>query len=625
MELLKLLFVCMVLFLIIWLVVGRKPAVWKSITCKIEMVSDRTIRWCLFLFILLSQGGMVFLRKLPISADEVYSMSGASFFAGYNWSSYMHLKKFYNFGYTMLMAPIYKLFSDPIAIYRAMLFYNVIVHGIIVVLAYHILSTKLKCSKSLSIGIALVSTCNALVLFFRGFIYNEIPLAFVVWMTLWLLLELAESKGKKRVILSGVLGGVTAYGYIIHSRCVIIFGTLAVLIVLFLMVYKKWLVQSVSFTVVFACCFYLEKMLMDYVQQHLYLKGLGVAMPNSVEHVVTGTWRYKSLTSLEGIKNLISSFFSLAGATTIETGGLLTIVTVVAIYYVIKTFSDYRKGKGNKEIFILFLFSFVSLWGMVAAIALTGASNGKVRFVAYTRYFMPFIGPFLMLGLILLKKYSSFHYKKIVIWSGILTAMVGAVYVFYAYPILNGKTMREITSYYFFMAFARYPSQVRFSKNVFAIALAVLVMFTLIMLELYRRKQIIALCMAAVIFSVSLTWSVENRQSSPASERRYAMSNATYELLQNEEELEDKKIYCLGDDTYKKAVLVTAYDEDIEYDSREMKRDDNSVLITNSVEDLQECNAAYIFKLDQNEWIGFWDEELRDGFEKEYIPYTGIE
>ena len=56
-----------------------------------------------------------------------------------------------------------------------------------------------------------------------------------------------------------------------------------------------------------------------------------------------------------------------------------------------------------------------------------------------------------------------------------------------------------------------------------------------------------------------------------------------------------------------------------------MKRDDNSVLITNSVEDLQECNAAYIFKLDQNEWIGFWDEELRDGFEKEYIPYTGIE
>ena len=105
--------------------------------------------------------------------------------------------------------------------------------------------------------------------------------------------------------------------------------------------------------------------------------------------------------------SLISSFFSLAGATTIETGGLLTIVTVVAIYYVIKTFSDYRKGKGNKEIFILFLFSFVSLWGMVAAIALTGASNGKVRFVAYTRYFMPFIGPFLMVGLILLKKYKG--------------------------------------------------------------------------------------------------------------------------------------------------------------------------------------------------------------------------
>ncbi|MDD6071998.1 MAG: hypothetical protein PUC12_14490 [Clostridiales bacterium] len=625
MELLKLLFVYMVLFLIVWVILNKKPAIWKAITGRIERLSDRTIKCCLFLLVLLTQGGMIYFRKLPISADEVYSMSGASFFAGYNWSSYMHLKKFYNFGYTMIMAPVYKIFSDPVDIYRAMLFFNIIVHGIIVVIAYHVLSQKFKCSKCMSIGIALVSTCNAIILFFRGFIYNEIPLALVVWLVVWLLLELADSVGKKRIILSGILGMVAAYGYIIHSRCVIIFGTLGVLIVLYLLVYKKWLIQPVSFSVVFMGCFYFEKKLLDYVQQNLYLKGLDVTMPNSVEHVVTGTWRYSSLTSFEGIKKLISSFFSLAGAVTIETGGLLTIVTVVAIYYFIKTFKDYRKGKGNKELFIIMVFSFISLWGMVAAIALTGASNGKVRFVAYTRYFMPFIGPFLMLGLILLKNYSKFNYKKVVIWSGVITAIVGVVYVFYAYPILNGTTMREITSYYFFMAFARYPSQVKFSKNVFAIALAVLVLFTLIMLELYRRKQIIALCTVAVVFSIALSWSVEKRQCNPSSERRYEMSNATYELFQNDEIPDDKQVYCLGNDTYKKAVLVSAYDEKIEYDSAKMQVDNNVVLLTNRVDDLENYNVSYIFQLDKNEWIGFWDEKLNDSFEKKYTPLTEIE
>ncbi|MBQ4058663.1 MAG: hypothetical protein IJD40_07010 [Lachnospiraceae bacterium] len=623
MELLKLLFIMMVLFGIIWGIFEKNRTIWKTITDKLNSFQDWKIRLSLFIFVVLSEGWMVFLRKLPIAADEVYSMSGASFFAGYNWSSYMHLKKFYNFGYTMLLTPIYKLFSDPITIYRAMLFCNVIIHAITVVIAYHVLSSKFKCPKSLSIGIAFVSTCNAIILFFKGFIYNEMPLALVVWMILWLLLELTETTGKRRIVLSTLLGGLAAYGYIIHSRCIIIYGALVVLVFFYLLVYRKWLIQPISFAFAFTVCFSLEKILLDYVQRNLYLKGSDIVMGNSVEHVMTGTWRYKSLTTLEGIWDIILRFFSHAGALTIETGGLLTIVTVAVIYYFVKNWGNYRKGKENKLLFIIMIFSSIALWSMVAAIALTGASNGKIRFIAYTRYFMPFIGPFIMLGLIILKNYSKFKYKWMVLWSGVLTAIVGGVYVFFAYPILNGTTMREITSYYFFMAFARYSSQVKFSKNVFAIALFLLVVYTLIMLMLYRKKQLFSLCVIAMIFSTALLWRVEKTQNEPSSSRRYMMSNSTYELLKNEESLNEKDLYCSGSGLYKKAVLVSSYDqEDIIYAFDKIQNNKDAVLLSNRVKDLEKYNATYIYQLDKNEWVGFWDDALTDDFEKKYTPYS---
>lgn len=622
MELLKSLFIWMLLFGGIWLLLDRKKEVWTGITMQIENCRERRVYIFLFLFVILSQGWMVFLRTLPISADEAYSISGASFFAGFDWSSYMHMKKFYNFGYTMLLAPVYKLFHNPVTIYRVMLFCNIILHAFTVVIVYYIMRAKLKNSKCFSIAAAFVIACNAIVLFFRGFMYNEMPLALIIWLIILLLLELLDAAGRKRIILSAVLGGVLAYAYIIHSRCIIVYASLALLVFLFLIIYRKWLVQPVSLSAVFLTCIYFEKMLMDYVQENLYLKGLDEVMPNSVEHVVSGSWRYRSLTSLDGICDLICRFFSLAGAMTIETGGILTIVTVAVLYYLVKNFKKYRKGEENRQIFVLSVFSVISLWGMVAAIALTGASNGKFRFLAYTRYFMPFIGPFILTGLHIMKKYTSFNYKWLAVWSGILTVLVGVVYVFYVYPILNLKSMNEITSFYFFMAFARYPAQMKFSKNVFGIALGLLFLFTSGLLFLYKRKQMTAICAAVMIFSCVLMWTVEDRQCSPASERRYKVTDAAYQLLEEEEALESSKIYCAGTDYYKRSLLIMCYDDEIVYDEKDMQAGLDTVMVSNKPEYILEYEPKYIYQMDNNEWVGIWDEKWKADMDKWYQPYV---
>lgn len=624
MELIKLLMLWMLLFAAIWLFLGRKKEVWRRFTSHIENCRERTIYMVLFLLIIFSQGWMVFMKTVPISSDEVYTMSGAAFFAGYDWSAYMHMKKFYNFGYTMLLAPIYKILRDPVAIYRAMLFCNMILHALMVMVVYRIMRVGLKNSKCFSIAAVLVSTCNPIILFFRGFIYNEMPLCLAVWLIILLVLELIGEEGKRRIILSVLLGMVLAYTYIIHSRCIVIYAALAVVALLFFIVYKKWIAQPVSFALAFFICFCLEKRLLNYVQERLYLQDSDIAMRNSVEYVVTGEWRYQSLTTLDGIKDIFMRFFSLAGTMTIETGGILTIATVVILYYLVKNIKSFRQGKEDKRIFFLLLFSMICLWGMVAAIAITGASNGKMRFLAYTRYFMPFIGPFLLLGLSLMKQYKKLDFKWIAFWSAVLTAAVGMIYVFYMYPILLKKDMAVITSFYFFMAFAKNSSQLLFTKDVFVIALGLLVLFTMGLLFLYRKKQMIALCAAVMIFSGALFWRIEERKSWPSSERRFKITDAAYHLIQNDELSGSGRVYCAGTDYYKKSLLVKAYDKDIVYDLSGIELDHDAVMIADHPKYLLEYKPEYIYQMDNNEWIGVWDKDLSSRLAKQYQPYTEI-
>ncbi|MDE6626976.1 MAG: hypothetical protein K2K56_11490 [Lachnospiraceae bacterium] len=622
---LKILLVGMIIFFVVWLILCQNPKIWKTVTEKIESTGNKKLMLVLFLGMILAQGWMVFNRELPFIADEVYSLSGASFFAGYDWSSYMSLHKFYNFGYTMLLAPIYKVFSNPVAIYRTMLFVNVIVRAVIALIAYYVAYNKFHCNKVTSLAIAIVSACNSLVLFFGGFLYNELPLALLTWVILWLLLEIPEKMGKKRILLSALLGMVSAYGYIVHSRCLILYVSLGLLIMMFFLVYKKWVVQPVSFATAFGICIYFEKQLLQYVQKNLYLKGVEVVMPNSVEHMVTGTQRFEALKSLAGIKKLIVQFFSLAGSMTIETGGLVTVVSVACLYFIWKNFKKMRKGEVNKKLFILFLFSFVSLWSMVLCIALVGAHNGQPRFLVYSRYFSPFIGSFLLLGLYLLKMHKELKFKWIAIWSWVLNIIVVLVYVFYSFPILDRKSMRSNSTLYLFIPFARYKKQLIFTKNVFMIALFLLVVFTVILLFLYKRKQFVAFCMVTILFSVALFWRTEEKQCKPAAERKYNACDATYALLEEETIFSDKNIYCAGTEMYRKGVLIAAYDKDIVYNLQDVQVNEDTVLLSNTVDTFEEYRPSYVFQLDSNEWIGIWDEELKSVLEKRYQSHSRVE
>lgn len=621
MKLIEFLFLGMIFLTIAWLYVGKERGKWKLFCENIEKVSEKKIAWLIFLLALLPQVIVIFMKKIPMSADEVYTISNAAFFAGYDVSSYMSQKMFYNFGYTIFMTPLYKIFHDPVVIYRLMLAINGIIHAWMTVIAYYILHRKLQTSKIVSCAIVLVSNCNAIGLFFDGFIYSELPLSMVVWLCLLLLLELVDATGKKRMILSGLAGLVLAYSYILHSRCLILFVTMGLVVFLYLIIYKKWIVQPISFAVVFAVCMLAEQKLLQYVQTNLYLQKAGAQMKNSVSYVAGNTGR-NAITGWESIKRVILHFMSLAGAMTIQTAGILTIVTVIILYYVVRHFKKLRKGEENPSLFLMTAFSLISLWGMVACISLLGSN--KWFFLVYVRYFAPFLGPFLMSGLYLMRTDKELKFKWVFIWTGVLTFLVGLVYVFYTYPQLKGNNITKRTTSYMFLAFTRYEQHRKFSRNVIGIALILLIIFTCLILFLYKRRQMITICAIVLLFSICLYQRVQEKQCIPSSQKRYSMADATYELLESGL-LEGKQLYCFGSGVYEKAVFNMNYDDNIEFRRSEFKSDKDAVLFSNSLEKLKQYKAAYIYQLDNNEWIGVWNEKISEMLDNTYDLYKMME
>ena len=62
--------------------------------------------------------------------DEFGTVASASYFAGYDWSAMVSEIKYYGFGYSILMAPIYWITDNPQIIFQVMIGFNSICLGI---------------------------------------------------------------------------------------------------------------------------------------------------------------------------------------------------------------------------------------------------------------------------------------------------------------------------------------------------------------------------------------------------------------------------------------------------------------------------------------------------------------
>mgnify|MGYP001082379881 CR=1 FL=1 len=624
MELLCYLSVYMILIIFGFWLIAKKREWFDNIFAIINRLSVSKVCAVLFLTYFLLDSIHIFYKYLPFIADEVYTLSGGAFFAGYDWSSYMSYHKFYNFGYTMLLSPLFRLIENPIILYKSLLIVNVFLQCISVILIYRMLRLRFRFDNVKSIIFALTACSSVLILQYHTYVYSEMPLTILVWVVLAIMIRLVESERKSRVILSLLLGFFLGYTYIIHSRCAVIIVTTVIVILLYLLVYRKWLTQPICTAFSFSAMILLGKKLIAYVQVNLYLKDSAINMPNSVEAAVTGSAgthsRYELLKSFEGIYKIIKQFFSLAGALNIATGGFLLIITIVALYCIIKYRKSFLENDIGKKNFILAIYSFVGLWGMVACIAMIGANNGYARFLVYSRYFTPFFGTFLLFGIIMLIKNKDLKQSRLWLWTIAGEVIVIAIYIFFSFPVMDGKKMNQNGTLYIFRCFSVHKEQTRFTWSVIAIALLVMVAGSIVFLICYRKKRVLPMCMILFGFSIIMFCGIEDRQNRDSSQRRYNMSNATAALLDELQVNEDITMCFSGTEMYNKAILVTLFNKNCKYvDDMNTYTDlENTILFTNKPEDYPVKDNIYTFQLDDNEYLLTGNEGIYNQLERSY-------
>lgn len=87
-------------------------------------------------------------ESLRTPMDEMSTMSAGAYMAGLDWTrSTQFGNHYYGGGMTILMAPIFKLISEPVALYRACLVFCAAVQSLVAPVAYRILRNYLGIQK----------------------------------------------------------------------------------------------------------------------------------------------------------------------------------------------------------------------------------------------------------------------------------------------------------------------------------------------------------------------------------------------------------------------------------------------------------------------------------------------
>lgn len=428
---------------------------------------------------------------ISIVSDEVSTMSAATIFTKMDWTSVISNAGYYGGGFTILFTPLFVLIEDSVVLYHVMINVYAAVQAFVGVLAYVIIKrhTEIKVVKYqvlLSIASSFLVTRRA------NSITNETPLILLCWLTVLLLLELYEAGRVKKIVMSILLAIILCYGLTIHTRALTMIAAFAVVYLCVLIMYKKSLVHIVSFVPTFGVSYVMAKYMVSYVQDYFFVVEAGEKIRNTQ-------------VNLSGVSKLLdvnnwNAWFSLImgpiGTVTVLTGG--TIIAGVVVYYTLAQkclMKDLSVLDQKKLVVMTFTLACMVatilalsvswLGGVSVSMALgTERSDYALKALTYIRYFGPYIGPFVLMGMIY---FGTNHMKKRIFVFGIILA-IESYFLFCIIPYLQNSTSgKEV-----FNPFAPWTTVAETSWfYIYGLLVVVVMSITLLILSYYKKFTIL--------------------------------------------------------------------------------------------------------------------------------------
>ncbi|CUX34452.1 hypothetical protein [Clostridium sp. C105KSO13] len=361
------------------------------------------------------------LNQIVVLNDEFGYWSIAASMGGKNWGELIANTPYYNYGYSLLLVPLFHLGLPTYTIYKAAIFLNVI----ILILGYY---ASVLCGKKIFpnmdikvlMFICFLINCYPNVLVQTQVAWTETLLNFLFWLTVLSVLSLAEKPTIWKILCFSLILG---YMFIVHQRTIgIVISGIVILISLCIskkISFKQMILALGVLSGILLLHFYTKGELKDWLWASSELSNMNdfKGQVSLIESIFSGF----------GIKSI---FYGLAGRVFyfLVSGGILWycgFVRILAdIFYEIKKNTIKRLGQIQcAEAFIMLSFLSAVAIGVVTVVQ----GFGRADSVVYGRYIENTVGPVLLIGAgtIFEKKISIkqiVSYIILLIGTGFLTA-----------------------------------------------------------------------------------------------------------------------------------------------------------------------------------------------------------
>lgn len=334
---------------------------------------------------------------LTTGQDEFGTIAGASYFAGLDWSGIVSELKYYGFGYSMLMAPVYWLFDNPRVIFQVMIAFNSVCLGVSGVICYNIIRDIFGISDNrFNVVTSIASTFFSCILLNSNAVFNECALMMIEWMLVYLLLLMQKKKdaGQSTLALTVIFSLISIYGFTVHTRIIYVLGASFIFIAMYLILKRKVLVNIPAFIGIMGVGYILVQKLIEAVQLKIWLTNDPEKLRNSVSNLGGYFGNVSYLKSASGIKGFIYTLWGQVYGMFSLSGGIFAIAVCIFVFIILSLLLKKKMEQVDGSLVTLaaFLCSLMMAVLLLTALGVIDLVEENVitgtasRWYLYTRY-----------------------------------------------------------------------------------------------------------------------------------------------------------------------------------------------------------------------------------------------
>lgn len=460
---------------------------------------------------------MILITAYPLNNphDELDIFSIPAKLAGLDWISCMADYRYYGYGFSIFLIPLFKNLSDAIILYRIVLILAAIIQLCIPIICCYLLYSFFRIKKKAYV--ILISTiCTYKVSVSNVYMYNEHIYIVWVWISYFILAKLwqAGSNRRKKITYSFLLGVSFLGALTVHQRAITLLMAFLILYGFMIIVLKRKICYILPVVSVFAIGNYINTQMMDFFIRLLkYENGIAdVDVSNIQNRGIKVSLSWEVFQDKDYIGAVIKTVLGNLNNWNISTIGIGIFSIILGIYFIGSIYKKNQLEEEQEKLLYFGIFGVVSIfitiaglavswgWGIKGAYINNNAVSVSLRGLSYLRYLLAYYPPVLLGVLAYLCTHMDIYVKLFRYTMGI-TGFLIFYYLGKIVPLMkNGKNG--------FGALALYsPHRYSFRKMIPADYLIAAIIFLIIVFIIWIILKNKKMNIVLVLFCALTVWS----------------------------------------------------------------------------------------------------------------------